>query len=246
MQRMKTFLATTLASLAILSVSADTKTPAPKTTPALNEGEEKFISRVVTAREEYQKSLIALYDLYTKSNDRERAKWVEEELRTYHLSWKPSYSLELQDPLPEAPPASKNDPEANELFRLAMSYKTKRDSAEYVLNQRRAEILLQDILRKYPETDKIADVAYELADLYEGKAYKQFERAARYYEHAAKWRKGTASDALIRAARLHDRVLNDRKKAIELYRKEIQNDADTARVKEAEKRLAELTSTRKP
>ncbi|MGL6075229.1 MAG: tetratricopeptide repeat protein [Fimbriiglobus sp.] len=232
-----------LAALSILGFGADKAPPAKPV--STNDGEEKSIQRVVTAREEYQKSLIALYDHYSKANDREHARWVEDELRSYHVAWKPSYSLELQDPLPENPSVSKNDPEANELFKTAMIYKGKKDSTEFVLNQRRSEILLQDILRKSPESDKLADVAYELADLYEGKAYKQYERAARYYEHAAKWRKGTRSDALIRAARLHDRVLNDRKKAIELYRKEIQSDTDVTRVKEAEKRLAELTSTRR-
>jgi hypothetical protein len=230
-------------SLSFLSLGADK--PAPTKIPA-PEGDEKYIQKVANARADYQSSLIALYDHYTKVSDRERAKWVEEELRTYHLAWKPSYSLDIQDPLPENPPASKNDADANEMFKIAVSYKAKTSAADYTLNQRRAEILLQDILRKHPETDKIADVAYELGDLYEGKAYKQYERSARYFEHAAMWRKGTRSDAMIRAARLHDRVLNDRKKAIELYRKEIQNDTDPTRVKEAEKRLAELTSTRKP
>ena len=235
-------------ALAGSGVGADKPTaPARPPGPAGSGGEEdRMIQRVVSGRSEYQQALIALYDHYTKQSDRERAKWVEEELRTYHLAWKPSYSLEIQDPLPENPPANKNDADANELFKLAMQYKSKGSGGDYVLNQRRAEILLQDIVHKHPDTDKIADVAYELGDLYEGRAYKQYDRAARYFEHAAAWRKGGRSDALIRAARLQDRQLSDRKKAIELYRKEIQTDTDTARVKEAEKRLAELTSTRRP
>ena len=233
-----------LGTFTLLGVGADKPAPAPASGKPGHD-EDRMISRVVTARSEYQLSLIALYDHYTKSGDRERAKWVEEELRTYHLAWKPSYSLEIQDPLPENPSLAKNDADANDLFKLAVQYKAK-GGPDATLNMRRAEILLQDIVHKHPDMDKLADVAYELGDLYEGKAYKQYERAARYYEHSAMWRKGSSGDALIRAARLHDRQLSDRKKAIELYRREIQTDTNPAHVKEAEKRLAELTSTRRP
>ena len=234
-----------VAALALAGVGADK--PAPKPGPAAPDtGDDRMIHRVVTARGEYQLSLIALYDHYLKTGDREKARWVEEELRTYHLAWKPSYSLEIQDPLPEHPPLSKNDPDANELFKLAVQYKAKPAGADYTLNMRRAEILMQDVIHKHPDMDKLADVAYELGDLYESKAYKQYERAARYFEYSAAWRKGSSGDALIRAARLHDRQLNDRKKAAELYRREIQTDTNPAHVKEAEKRLAELTTTRRP
>jgi hypothetical protein len=49
----------------------------------------------------------------------------------------------------------------------------------------------------------------------------------------------------MRAARLYDRQLQERSKAIELYREIIAHDTDKERIKEAERRLAELTSTRK-
>jgi hypothetical protein len=225
----------------LAGVAAYAQKPAKTAAP-----EDRMIQRVVTARAEYQASLVSLYDQYLKAGDRERAKWVEEELRTYHLSWKPSYSLEIQDPLPESPSLSKNDAEANDLFRLAMQYKSKGSGTDYTLNMRRAEIILQDILHKHGDMDKLADVAYELGDLYESRAYKQYDRAARYFEHAATWQKGSSTDALIRAARLHDKQLNDRTKAIELYRREIRTDTDTSHVKEAERRLAELTSTKRP
>jgi tetratricopeptide (TPR) repeat protein len=114
-----------------------------------------------------------------------------------------------------------------------------------VLNQRRAEILLREVLEKYPTSDKIADVAYELGDLYEGKAFKQYARAAAYFERAFQWRKGSRTDARMRAAKLYDKTLSERAKAIELYRDVIAHDTDDGRIKEAEKRLAELTSIRK-
>lgn len=205
----------------------------------------ELVERLLSARKEYQQSLIALYEVYAKSGDRERAKWVEEELKAYHLSPKPSYRLDIQDVPPATLEAKTNVKEANDLFKEAMSYKDRGFGTEYMLNQRRAEILFQEILSKYPNSDKIAEVAYQLGDLYESRAFKQYARAAAYFERSHQWKKGTQNDALMRAARLYDRQLNEKGKAIELYRDEIAHDTDTGRIKEAERRLAELTGKRK-
>ena len=67
--------------------------------------------------------------------------------------------------------------EANDLYRPAMEYKGKGFGNDYILNQRRAEMLLREILEKYPNSDKIADVAYQLGDIYESRAFKQYDRA---------------------------------------------------------------------
>ena len=57
--------------------------------------------------------------------------------------------------------------------------------------------------------------------------------------------KGSRTAARMRAAVIYDKQLNDRAKAIELYRQEISHDTDTDRIKQAERRLAELTGSRK-
>ena len=200
------------------------------------------VERVLAARKEYQASLVALYQHYDKSGDRGRMKWVEEELKTFHMMNKPSYRLDIGDVPPATLEAKTNIKEANLLYVDAMKYKDKGSGGDYTLNQRRAEILLQEILQKYPTSDKIADVGYQLGDLYESRAFKQYGRAAAYFERSYQWRKGAQSDAIMRAAYIYDRLLNERGKAIDLYREEIHNDTEPARLKEAEKRLAELTS----
>ncbi len=218
---------------------ADPAGKAPPKPGGPNDAE--LVERVVAARKEYQHALVALYEHYAKTGDRERAKWVEDELKAYHLVWKPSYRLDILDVPPATLEAKVNVKEANDLFKQAMEYKDKGLGQDYILNQRRAELLLQEILQKYPNSDKIADVAYELGDLYEGRAYGQYDRAAAYFERAAQWRKGSRTDALMRAARIYDRGLNERAKAIELYRQEIASDTDQTRIREAERRLAQLT-----
>jgi hypothetical protein len=217
----------------------------PKGTPVKSGDDATLVERVVAARKEYQNSLVSLYEYYARIGDKERARWVEGELKDYHLMNKPSYRLDIHDVPPSTLEAKVNRPEANNLFRIAKEYKGKGTGTEYTLNQRRAEIVFQELIAKYPDSDKIADVAYELGELYESRSFHQYNRAAAYYERAYQWRKGSGSDARLRAARLYDKQLGERSKAIELYRDVMLNDADKDRMKEAEKRLAELTSTRK-
>lgn len=229
----------------MLGNSVGTTADPPKSAPPKSNDDTALVERVIAARKEYQSSLVSLYELYAKIGDKERAKWVEEELKAYHLLNKPSYRLDIHDVPPPTLEAKVNRPEANNLFRIAKEYKGKGTGTEYILNQRRAEIVFQELIAKYPDSDKIADVAYELGELYESRSFRQYNRAAAYFERAYQWRKGSGTDARLRAARLYDKQLGERSKAIELYRDVMLNDADKDRMKEAEKRLAELTSTRK-
>lgn len=207
--------------------------------------DKELVEKLLASRKQYQNSMTELYTHYVKTGDTERARWVETELKGYFAQYQPSYRLDISDvPSPNLV-AKDNIKAANDQYMDSMNYKGKGYGQEYALNQRRAEILLQDLLTKYPTSDKIADVAYQLGDLYEDKTLRQYNRAAAYFERAAQWRKGTATDARIRAARIYDKFLNERGKAIELYREVLQSDTDQTRIKDAEKRLAELTSTRK-
>lgn len=200
-----------------------------------------LVERGLAARKEYENSLKALYEHYAKAGDKIRLQWAERELMAYHMIWKPSYNLDVKDVPPPTLEGRVNVKEANDLYRTAMEYKGKGFGDDYILNMRRAELLLREVLEKYPNSDKIGDVAYQLGDLYESRAYKQHDRAAKYYERSTQWVKGSRTDARLRAATIYDRQLNERTKAIELYRGVVEHDTDPERIKQAEKRLGELT-----
>ena len=162
-----------------------------------------LVERLMQARQEYQKALQDLRNHYIASGDNEKAALAEEELKAYHRMLKHPYNLKLEVP-PETLQRLYNIPEANELFRQAIQYKEKSGSMgfvtqDYIDNQRRAELLFQQILTKYPQSDKISDVAYQLGELYEGRAYKQYARAAMYYERCFQWNSKTQLDARLRA-----------------------------------------------
>jgi hypothetical protein len=205
----------------------------------------QLVERCLTARKEYESSLKSLYEHYARAGDKQRLAWVERELMAYHMMWKPSYNLDIKDVPPPTLEARVNVKEANDLYRAAMEYKGKGHGDDYVLNMRRSELLLREILEKYPTSDKIGDVAYQLGDIYEGRAYKQYDRAAKYFERSTQWVKGNRTDARLRAAVLYDKQLNERTKAIEMYRGVVDHDTDPERLRQAEKRLGELMGKKK-
>jgi len=201
----------------------------------------EMVERLLVARREYQKVLEQLRAHYLSVGDLERGKWAEEELRQYHRIPKQAFRLELDVPPPTLQ-ANTNITEANKLFTRAMGFKDRGWGVDYIDNQRRAELLFQQLLTQYPQSDKISDTAYELGDLYESKAYRQYRRAGQYFERCYQWNPTTHFDARLRAARIYDRQLLERAKAIEIYREITTHETDPRRIEEATKRLAELSA----
>jgi hypothetical protein len=235
-----------LAAAVVLTVHAQTTPPAaaPRSAPGTPPSDVEMVERVLAARKDYQVSLEQLRAHYISVGDVERSRWAEEELKQFHLILKQAYRLELDVPPPSLK-ATYNIPEANDLYRRAMLFKDRGGgmwgSNDYVFNQRRAELLLQQLLTSHPQSDKIGDAAYQLGDLYQGKAYQQYRRAAMYFERCFQWHSTTHLDARLRAARLYDRTLNERAHAIELYKEVTTHETDAKRMAEAQQRLAELS-----
>ena len=216
-------------------------TPGGKPPGSVPASDVELVERLLAARKEYQTALEVLRKHYVAVGDAKRAHWAEDELRQYHRMIKQSFRLDLEVPPPTLQ-AAYNIPEANELYRRAMSYKDKGWSDDYLFNQRRAEILLQQLLTNFPQSDKIGDAAFQLGDIYEGKTNLQYERAAVYFERCFQWNSGHSHEARLRAARIYDKQLHERGKAQDLYKDVTTHDTDQKRIQEAQKRLAELTS----
>jgi hypothetical protein len=206
-------------------------------------GDIDLVEKLLIARRDYQRSLELLRALYMKTGDAEKAKWAEEELRDYHRINHQAYRLDLELPPPTLQ-ASTNIPDANKLLMRAKEFKDRGMGMDYIDNQRRAELLLQQLLTQYPTSNKIGEAAYLLGDLYESRAFKQYRRAAGYFERCFQWNSATLLDARLRAARIYDRTLNDRTHAAELYQDVTQHDTDKKRIDEAQKRLKELNASR--
>ena len=236
---------TWVASLIILLAFALAVPPRAQTPPNKSGGTNdlELVEKLLVTRRDYQKSLENLRLHYMKAGDIERAKWAEEELRQYHRIPKQAFRLDLDVPPPNLI-GNTNVPEANKIFTAAMGYKDKGWATDYIDNQRRAELLFQKLLTEYPQCNRIDEAAYQLGDIYESKAYKQYRRSAAYYERCFQWNPKTTSDARLRAARIYDKQLTDRARAIELYREITTHETDAKRIDEANKRLKDLSGTR--
>ena len=81
----------------------------------------ELVERVLAARRDYQTALEQLRAFYVAKGDVERAGWAEEELLGFHRILKQAYRLELDVPPPTLQ-AAQNIPEANELYRRAMTW----------------------------------------------------------------------------------------------------------------------------
>jgi hypothetical protein len=217
--------------------------PAAGGKPAPPASDLELVERLLAARREYQVALEKLRAHYVTIGDVDRTTWAQEELLQYHRIAKQAFRLELDVPPPTLK-AEYHIPDATELYRRAMTYKDHGWGTDYIDNQRRAELLFHQLLTNYPQSDKISDTAYQLGDLYESKAYKQLKRAAQYFERCVQWNPTTLWDARLRAARLYDKYLSDRARAIELYTDVTNRETDPKRLQEAAKRLEELKSTR--
>ena len=218
----------------------DRDKPADKDKPAGASDIDK-VERLIAARREYQLSLESLRAYYISAGDVEHARWAEDELLQFHRISKQAFNMALDVPPPTLQ-ANYNIPEANELYKQAMSYKDKGWGTDYIDNQRRAELLLQKMLSDHPQSDKISDGAYQLGDIYESKAYKQYDRAAHYFERCFQWNPKTQFDARLRAARLYERNVGERSHAMDIYREIINRETDPKRIEEAQRRLADLSA----
>ncbi|NBO91417.1 MAG: hypothetical protein EBV06_03740 [Planctomycetia bacterium] len=228
-------------ALGVIFTDVHGQTPTPPAAPKTTGGkrDRELVERLLASRKEYQLTLEALRKLYIQMGDIERARWAEEELIQYHRVPKQAFLLELDVPPPTLK-GNSNIPEANKLYRQAMVYKDKGWGNEYTDNMRRAELLFQKILTEYPQSDKISDTAYQLGDIYEGRSYRQLPRAAVYFERCFEWNTRTHFDARLRAARLYDRQLNNRGKAVEIYKQITTYETDDKRIEEAKRRLQEI------
>lgn len=231
------------ALLTLVSSADDPKGILTGNTKNSNTGDDaSAVKRVLAARQEYQTALEDLRASYLKTGDYERVRWVEEELLSYHRISKRSYRLDLDVPPPTLTP-HQNIPEANELFRRALTFMNKGWGAELDDNYRRGELLFQQLITLYPQSDKLSEASFHLGEIYESRAFKQYRRAAVYYERSFQWNPQTTNEARIRAARLYDKTLSDSSKAAQLYREELNHTADPKRLEEARRRLQEIGST---
>ena len=84
-----------------------------------------------------------------------------------------------------------------------MNYFNKKSKLLYAVEK------FEEIIREYPESDKVDDAAFELASIYEGYYFKDYEAAVHYYVKCYETNLDTDKPARYLAGRIYDIYLKD-------------------------------------
>lgn len=215
--------------------------PATPTGGAAND-ERWLVERVVQARNAYTKALAQLRALYDQKGERTKAQCIQRTQERLDAVRMYAYNFEADIPGPNLKPL-RTVPEAETLF--GQAYDTYRSGKLLPLltsytKERQALAMFQDVVRKYPDSLRIAMSAF-----YVGEIYKEFFnedlRAVRWYERAWQWDPKINLPARFQAAVVYDVKLKDTRRAIELYREVLKVETfNQANVNHAHRRLSQL------
>ncbi len=212
----------------------------PEGEPLAGADERMLVEQAVSARREYLQALDALaehyegtgeeFKLMLANNIRERF----DPIRTY------MYFLDAEIPPADLTPAELI-PAAEQLFEEA--YELHRAGKGLPLmadydRQRQALLKFLRMVREYPSSERIAEAAFYIAEIYK-EYFNENVRAAHWYQRAWQWDPGIDKPAYLQAAILWDHRLHNKSRAVELYRQAIR--AGRGDVRYARNRLAELT-----
>ena len=204
-------------------------------------GEVGLVEEVVRARKAYARGLQALALFYKQQGQATKSEWAKDESDTLSRVPKMQYLGVAELAGPNLRPL-RSIPAADQLYREGINYKdypafppTKKDYLKVALEK------FQTIVEKYPESDKIADAAFRLGEIYGGWYFNDWARAVEAYERCWQWDQKTQNPALFNAAKIYDEKLKNRVKAVELYNRVISESQNEDLVKQARDRIKALT-----
>lgn len=135
---------------------------------------------------------------------------------------------------------SKNIEDANILFQDGKAYKNPLNIVKRKSKLISAVTRFKKILKDYPESDKADDAAYELAEIYEGYYFKDYEGAAFYFVKCYSLNEQTDKPARYKAALVYDNHLADYAEAARHYKMALDTCKDTDYLEIAKTRLEQL------
>ncbi len=200
--------------------------------------EEQITSAIISARENYKSALEELIQHYLDIGNHFRLKKTREELKALNTVPQRKY-LSAKEIIIEIGP-SKNIEEANILFQDGKIYRNPLNLTKMSKNLALAVARFSKILDDYPESDRADDAAYELAEIYEGSYYRDYENAVSYYVKCYNLNKNTEKSARFKAARVYDKHLQNYAEAARHYEMALETCNESEYRKIAKTRLGEL------
>ncbi|MFQ5976484.1 MAG: tol-pal system YbgF family protein [Candidatus Hydrothermarchaeales archaeon] len=198
--------------------------------------EEQLLTTVTKTRKNHRRALWELVQFYQIIGNHTRLRTAQRELEDFDRSPQPLYSLLLVNKENVHP--SQSIPMADALFEEGKALKSSYDIINKKAKQTMALEDFSRILQEYPESDKADDAAFEIAEIYSGLFFKEYEWAAEHYVKSHRWGPESSRPALYLAAKIYDEKLKDYPKAAQLY-KEAAEVSPTTKLKKISKKRAE-------
>jgi len=209
-------------------------------------GEMDIIEQTVASRQAYRKGLENLISYYEKMGNNLKVSWAKTELQKLDAIPQYNYIIEAAVAGPELK-ATDSITAADELYRQASALESR---AGMFLVVKDATLLRQalekynELIRKYPSSDKIDDAAYKAAEIY--KHFNDETIALLYYQRTYQWNAETTYPARFKAAYILDTAMARRDQALELYRQSLEKESLSQNYRDyIQMRIADITRSEK-
>ena len=199
-----------------------------------------LVEKMALERSEYRASLRDLIEYYRRNGAAGKLAWAQREygalvLYRYLMPGEASGSGLM---------ATDSIEEADVLFAEAEKYFFEAGGPLVVIDEAKLRVALSkynELIEKYPTSDKVDNSAYRAGRIYEH--FKDYEIAAIHYQRVYQWNEFTQYPARFRAAYVMDRRLHMRKEALAAYQLAIEKESRyEENVKYAKKRILKMNT----
>jgi tetratricopeptide (TPR) repeat protein len=201
-------------------------------------------------RQAYRRGLEMLILHYTKTGNNMKLTWAQKEIAAMDKMPQYNYILEAAVAGPGLR-ANKAVSEADNLYYEAV--RLEEQAGQFVVLKddnllRMALDKYNQLINKFPSSDKIDDAAFRAAGIYEH--FQDYSIAVQYYQRTYQWDPETMYPARYKAAFILDQRLHRRDEALQLYqdalRRITKSDEHPLWQQYAEQRVKELSGEAKP
>ena len=201
-----------------------------------------LVEQMASHREAYRQGLASLRDYYKKTGNNMKYLWADRELEDLNSRTQYNYLIEANMAGPDIK-ATKSIPAANKLFAEGKALEDEATTLGVIKNSDGLRLALDkynELIRRYPGSDKMDDAAFGAAQIYNH--FKDFSIALLYYQRTYQWNPKTQYPAKFKAAYLLDRYMHRRSEALALYEQVMKDPkAKSTHRSFAEQRYKEMT-----
>lgn len=206
------------------------------------ETEMGIIEQMAVDRQAYRNGLESLINYYKQTGNNLKVTWAKNEIKALDAMPQYNYVIEATIAGPELR-ATTVVPEADRIYYEAIRLEKKAKRFIVIKDEDDLRVALNmynELIRKYPASDKISAAAFHAAGILD--YFKDYTLAVIYYQRTYQWDAQTIYPARYKAAYILDQYLARYAEAVELYQQAMKDPKlDKSDRDFAELRIAEIT-----